>query len=160
MARANPSPPRADDRILRYAAVVFAVALIVHGADHFRRGFDLLTAEVFWAGNVQTAGAVGTLILVFTRSRWAPVAAVVIGFSSAFGFAVVHLLPDWGIFSDAFPGAHAGAEVTAFSWFAALFEIGADLALGLAGLQVLRRRRRVEAAAGIEPAYKVLQTSA
>ncbi|HYV60042.1 MAG TPA: hypothetical protein VFA62_08240 [Acidimicrobiia bacterium] len=141
MARANPSPAGEDDRILRYAAVIFAIALLVHGADHARRGMDLLTTEVFWAGNVQTAGAVGTLLLVFTRNRWAPLAAVIIGFASAFGFTVVHLLPDWGVFSDAFPGAPAGAEVTAFSWFAALFEIGADLALGLAGLQVLRRRR-------------------
>jgi hypothetical protein len=141
MVRATTSAPPEDDRILRYAAVIFAVALVVHGADHFRRGTDLLTTEVFWAGNIQSVGAVATLALVFTRNRWAPMAAVVIGFASAFGFAVVHLLPDWGVFSDAFPGAHAGADVTAFSWFAALFEIGADLALGLAGARVLHRRR-------------------
>src|SRR5919204_7981 len=116
---------------------------MVHGADHVRRGTGVLTPEVFWAGNVQTVGALITLALVFTRSRWAPVAAVVIGFASAFGFTVVHLVPDWGIFSDAFPGAHASAGVTAFSWAAALFEIGADLAFGWVGLYVLRRRRDV-----------------
>jgi hypothetical protein len=135
------STARDADRILRYAAVVFAVALIVHGADHLRRGIDVLATAVFWAGTVQLIGAVVTLVLVFTRNRWAPVAAVIIGFSSAFGFTVVHLLPDWGVFSDAFPGAHAHADVTAFSWTAALFEIGADLAIGFAGVHVLRTRR-------------------
>jgi hypothetical protein len=139
--RATASQVRDEERLLRYAALVFALALIVHGADHLRRGIDVLTPEVFWAGNLQTVGALVTLVLVFTRSRWAPVAAVVIGFASAFGFTVVHLVPDWGVFSDAFPGAHADADVTALSWAAALFEVGADFAFGLAGLYVLHRRR-------------------
>lgn len=130
-----------DDRVLQLTGVMFAVALFVHGADHMRRGFDVLSGEVFWAGNLQSAGAVVALFLVFTHHRWAPVAAMAIGFASAFGFTVVHLLPYWGVFSDAFPGADAGAGVTGFSWFAALFEIGADLAFGAAGLAVLRRRR-------------------
>jgi hypothetical protein len=65
---------------------------------------------------------------------------MVVGFTSAVGFTVVHLVPDWGPLSDAFPGAH-GAGVTAFSWFAALFEIGADLAFGAAGVVALLRSR-------------------
>jgi hypothetical protein len=36
--------------------------------------------------------------------------------------------------------------VTAFSWFAALFEIAADLAFGAAGLYALRRRQVTGAA--------------
>lgn len=141
--RTRASTARDPDRILWYAAVVFAVALIVHGADHLRRGTDALTTEVLWAGNAQFIGALVTLVLVFTRNRWAPVAAIIIGFASAFGFTVVHLLPDWGVFSDAFPGADAHADVTAFSWAAAVFEIVADLAIGLAGVHVLRTRRDV-----------------
>jgi len=46
LARRSPEP-------LRIAAVVFAVALLVHGADHLRRGMDVVTPEVFWLGNVQ-----------------------------------------------------------------------------------------------------------
>jgi hypothetical protein len=92
--RTRASTAQDADRILRYASVMFAVALIVHGADHLRRGTDVLTTEVLWAGNVQTIGALVTLVLVFTRHRWAPVAAIIIGFASAFGFTVVHLLPD------------------------------------------------------------------
>jgi hypothetical protein len=126
------------DRLLRAAGIVFAVALFVHGADHVRRGIGDLAPAVFWLGNAQAAGALTALFLVFTRHRWAPAAAIVVGFASAVGFAVVHLVPDWGPLSDAFPDAHGHAGVTAFSWFAALFEIGADLAFGAAGVYALR----------------------
>jgi hypothetical protein len=102
---------------------------------------------VFRLGNFQTVAALAALFLVFTRHRWAPAAAILVGFISAVGFAVVHLVPDWGPLSDAFPGAHGHADVTAFSWFAALFEIGADLAFGAAGVFALLSGR----AAGRRP---------
>jgi hypothetical protein len=132
--------PTGSDRewLLGATGVVFAAALLVHGADHVRRGVGELAPAVFWLGTAQTVGAVMALILVFTHNRWAAAAAIVIGFTSAIGFTVVHLVPDWGLLSDAFPGAHSHAEVTAFSWFAALFEIGADLAFGTAGVLMLR----------------------
>ena len=130
-----------DDRVLRWAGAVFAVALVVHGIDHMRRGFDVLSTEVLWLGNVQTVGAVVALFLVFTGHRWGPAAAVAIGFASAIGFAVVHLLPYWSVLSDNFPGAESPAGVTGYSWFAALFEIAADVAFGWAGLRVLRGAR-------------------
>ncbi len=94
------------------------------------------------AGTVQNAGALVTLVLVFTRHRWAPLAAILIGFTSAFGFTVVHFLAEHGFFSDAFPGADAHADVTPFSWTVAAFEVVADLAIGLAGMYVLRNRRQ------------------
>jgi hypothetical protein len=131
---------RADDRLLRSTGVVFLVALLVHAADHLRRGFDVLTATVFWAGNFQLAAAVVALVLVFRGHRWAPAAAVMVGFASAVGFTAAHLLPHWSTFSDSFTGAEVAPDVTAFSWFAALFEIGADLAFGWAGLRMLRAR--------------------
>ena len=130
-----------DDRVLRWAGAVFAVALVVHGIDHMRRGFDAISTEVLWLGNVQTVGAVVALFLVFTGHRWGPAAAVAIGFASAAGFAVVHLQPYWSVLSDYFPGAESTAGVTGYSWFAALFEIGADVAFGWAGLHVLRDTR-------------------
>src|SRR5690242_17610226 len=123
---------------LRVAAVVFAIALAVHGADHFRRGMDVLTPEVFWLGNLQIVLSVVTLVLVFRGHRWAPACAVAVGFASAIGFSAAHLLPHWSTFSDAFTGAHHAPHVTAFSWFAAGFEIVAGLALGIAGLRARR----------------------
>jgi len=137
-----------DDRLLRWAGALFAVALVVHGVDHMRRGIDVISTEVLWLGNVQTVGAVVALFLVFTGHRWGPIAAVAIGFASAIGFTVVHLFPYWSVLSDNFPGAESGAGVTASSWFAALFEIGADVAFGWAGLRALRDSR---AAAALEP---------
>src|SRR6478609_10284675 len=131
LARRSPEP-------LRVAAVVFAVALLVHGADHLRRGMDVVTPEVFWLGNVQLVLSLVTLVLVFRGHRWAPAFAVGIGFASAIGFSAAHLLPHWSAFSDSFTGAHHAPHVTAFSWFAACFEIVAGLALGIAGLRARR----------------------
>jgi hypothetical protein len=137
MVRTDLSGPNRE-WLLGATGVVFAVALLVHGADHVRRDVGQLGPAVFWLGTAQTVGALAALILVFTHNRWAAAAAIIIGFTSAIGFTVVHLVPDWGPLSDAFPGAHGQAEVTAFSWFAALFEIGADLAFGTAGVLMLR----------------------
>jgi hypothetical protein len=128
-----------EDRVLRYAGAIFLVALLVHAADHLRRGFGILTPEVFWAGNFQLLMAIVTLVLVSRGHRLAPIAAVAIGFPSALGFIGAHLLPHWSAFSDSFTGSAVAPHVTAFSWFAALLEIGADLAFGMAGLRALRR---------------------
>ncbi len=134
LARRSPDP-------LRVAATVFAVALLVHGADHLRRGMDVVTPEVFWLGNVQLVVSLITLVLVFRGHRWAPAFAVGIGFASAIGFSAAHLLPHWSAFSDAFTGAHHAPGVTAMSWIAASFEIAAGLGLGIAGLRALRTAR-------------------
>jgi hypothetical protein len=123
------------------ATAIFAVALVVHAADHFRRGMDVLAWPVFWGGNLQLALAVITIVLVVRRHRLAPQFAVVMGFVSAVGFVLAHLLPHWSSFSDSFTGAHVAPHVTGFSWFAALFEIAADLALGVVGTMILLRRR-------------------
>ncbi len=135
-----PVARRAPD-LLRVAAVVFAIALAAHGADHFRRGMDVLTGQVFWLGNVQIVASVITLVLVFRRHRWAPAFAIAVGFASAVGFSAAHLLPHWSAFSDSFTGAHHAPGVTALSWFAACFEIGAGLFLGIAGVRALRAAR-------------------
>jgi hypothetical protein len=126
---------------LRTAGVVFAIALVVHGADHFRRGMDVLTPAVFWAGNFQIAFSLVTLALIFLRHRLAPAFAAVLGFASAIGFTAAHVLPHWSTFSDSFTGAHHAPHVTAFSWFAAACEIGAGLYLGIAAVVTMRRAR-------------------
>jgi hypothetical protein len=131
---------------LRAAAAVFAVALLVHAVDHLRRGMDVVTDEVRWAGNIQLALAVLTLALVFTEHRAAPVMAIVVGFGSAIGFTAAHLLPEWSAFSDSFTDAQVAPHVTWFSWLAALFEIFADVLLGAAGVHALRASTRTVAA--------------
>ncbi|WP_433661224.1 hypothetical protein ACQPW1_02815 [Nocardia sp. CA-128927] len=124
---------------LRWATGLFAVALLIHGADHLRRGMDTISSTVMALGTVQSVLAVVTIVLVFTGHRWAAAAAIAVGFVSAAGFTLVHLFPDWfGPLSDSFINPPASAKVNGFSWFAAVFEIIADLLIGTAGLRARR----------------------
>ncbi|KAA0096065.1 hypothetical protein CIW49_21315 [Mycolicibacterium sp. P1-18] len=82
--------------------------------------------------------AAAVVALVFLGNRWAPHAAVTIGFVSAFGFTVAHLLPSWGFFSDSFINAAPSAHVTWFSSVTAIFEFVAGVLFGLAGIAAMR----------------------
>jgi hypothetical protein len=128
---------QSPERRLRRTAVVFAIALAVHGADHVRRGLDVTTTQVTWAGSVQFLLAAIALVLVYRGHPWAPPAAIAIGFSSAIGFTAAHLVPHWSSFSDSFTGSRVAPNVTVLSWGTALLEIGADIAFGWAGVRVL-----------------------
>jgi len=130
-----------EDEVLRYAALIFAAALLVHGADHWRRGFRVLTPEVYWAGMVLSVLAVISITLVLTRHSWGPLVAVVVGFPMAVGVAASHLLPRWSSFSDAFPGS----GVDSLSYAAVVFEVIGSLVFGAAGMRMLLRptQRRI-----------------
>lgn len=136
MARqATAQVERTADERLRQVAVVFMVALAVHGADHLRRGLDVMTTQVNWAGRVQFLFAVTAVVLVFRRHPWAPPVAFAVGFASAIGFVLAHLLPEWSSFSDSYTGSRVAPNVNALSWATAIFEIGADAAFGWTGLR-------------------------
>ena len=142
--RGAPAPWFADQqaaRLLRYAAVFYAVAWAVHTADHVRRGLGVETVEVSTLGGVTAIAQLLVVATVFLRWRWAAVAAVAIGFPDAVGIAAVHLLPHWSAFSDAFPGA-SGTGVTGLSWFAGVLEIVGALVFGMAGVHALRAASR------------------
>lgn len=119
------------ERVFRWTTVAFAVALLLHGADHLRRGMDVVPHAVMIGGNIQLLFAAITVVLVFTGRRAAPYFAVGVGLLSAIGFTAAHLLPHWGFFSDSFVNAPAWARVTWFSWLTAIIEIAADLALAI-----------------------------
>ncbi|MEA2670638.1 MAG: hypothetical protein QOG45_858 [Chloroflexota bacterium] len=142
--RTAPAPWFADRqaaRLLRCAAVVYAVAWAVHTGDHVRRGLGVETVEVLTLGSITAVAQLLVVATVFLRWRWAAVAAVAIGFPDAVGIAAVHLLPHWSAFSDAFPGAYR-TGVTGFSWFAAVLEIIGALVFGMAGVHALRAASR------------------
>jgi hypothetical protein len=130
-----PGEVRSTDSRLRRAGVVCLVAVAVHGVDHLRRGTDVVTTQVLSLGTVQFVLVVLAVALVFRRHPWAAPAAIAVGIPGAVGFAAVHLLPHWGSFSDPFTGSVVAPKVNALSWVTALFEIGADLAFGWAGLR-------------------------
>ena len=137
-AAAGEVPLSTAERRLRVTAVVFAVAVVVHGADHLRRGSDVVTGVVRDAGAAQAVLVAFAVVLVFRRHRLAALVAVIVGFLSAFGFGAAHLLPQWGAFSDPFTGSAVAPGVTAFSWFTAAFEIAAGVAFGIAGLRRMK----------------------
>ena len=134
--------------LLRYTTLLYAFGLIVHTGDHVHRGIDVLTPEVFWAGNISTLLGMAVIALVLIGHPSAPLAATLLGFTAAPGVAATHLLPHWSAFSDAFPGAHASG-VTSVSWAVVLIEIAGLLAMGVAGLSLLRAESndRIAAAA-------------
>src|SRR5258708_17590418 len=118
-----------EQRWLRYAAALYMVGLVAHTADHIRRGTDVISPEVFWAGLASTAIGVATVALVVAGHRLAPLAAAIAGLPIAVGVAAVHLLPHWSALSDAFPGAQ-GTGATALSCGVVLLEIVGAAALG------------------------------
>jgi hypothetical protein len=142
-----------EARFLRYAALLYALGLALHTADHLRRGLDVVTPEVQWAGNLSTAVGISAVVLVLMGHRWGPMVAVITGIPVAIGVAAVHLLPEWSAFSDAFPGAqHSG--VTALSYTVVLIEILGALAIGVAGLAVIQKSRRLGGSAFMSSANR------
>jgi hypothetical protein len=125
-----------EERRLVAAGWLFAAATAVHTFDHLRRGQGSITDTLNRTGTVSLLLQVVVITMVVTHHRLAPEAAAATGFPLAVGFAAVHWLPRWSSLSDSFLDAHAAP----FSWFASAFEIGAALAIGVAGVQVLRSR--------------------
>lgn len=126
-----------SDRDLRWAGVLFAVGSAVHLVDHLRRGQGSVTEELYWAGNLATIVQVTVITLVLTRHRVAPLAAVAGGFPLALGFLAAHWLPEWSALSDPV------WEIDSWTWLsyaASSLEIAGAVAVGLAGLVIVRRR--------------------
>ena len=129
-------------RAMRYAAALYGIGTIVHSADHFRRGTDVVTKHVLYAGSVLTVLAFATIGLIFMRHRLAPIAAAVVGLYHGVGIAAAHLVPHWSAFSDAFTGSvNRGPDITGLTWVAVFMEIAGALATGIAGVVVLRNER-------------------
>jgi len=121
--------------LLRNAALLFLAGFLLHNADHLRRGVEILTPEVFWAGVVSGVISLAAIALVLARHRLSGPVAAGVGFAMAIGVSVVHLPPRWSAFSDSLPDG----GVDAFTWFAVLCEIAGAFALGWTGQRALRK---------------------
>ena len=121
-------------RMLNYAACFFAASLVIHGADHLRRGFTAVTAEVLWGGSLLSVAGLATVLFVLCGHRLAPLLAVVVGFPTALGVAASHLLPRWSALSDSF----VSGDADLLSWVVVLAEIVGAFMLGVAGARTLR----------------------
>ena len=120
---------------LSMAGYLFAAGSAVHLVDHLRRGQASVSEELYWAGNLALIVQVAAITFVLTRHRLAPVAAVAAGFPLAAGFLAAHWLPEWSALSD------PAWQIESWAWFSYLassLEILGALAVGLAGLAVVR----------------------
>jgi hypothetical protein len=122
---------------LAASAAVYVAGLVLHTADHIRRGTHVLTGEVLGLGFASTIVGLVIVGLILVRHPRAPALAAVFGPVTAVGVAAVHIPPRWGVFSDAFIGS-TSTGVTAFSWAVVLLEIVGALALGISGFAALR----------------------
>ena len=141
------SPRRENGaEILRWAAIAFVVGFGIHGLDHLRRGMSASPPFIMVGGAIQglfVAVAVAMALTQRPQRQWAPEAAIAVGFGSAVVFTYAHLLPTFlPGYQDSFISP-PHINVTWFSWFSALTEIGTGTAFAIAGI---RARRSVDEA--------------
>jgi cyanate permease len=131
--------------ILRWAAIAFVIGWGIHALDHLRRGMSASPPFIMVAGMIQGLFVAVAVVMALTRHRRAPEAAIAIGFASAVGFTYAHLLPTFlPGYQDSFISS-PHINVTWFSWFSALTEIGTGVVFALVGI---RARHAVGAASG------------
>jgi hypothetical protein len=127
-------PDNADRRRLIWVNMALLTLVWLHDLDHVRQVREVESA----VGGIGLLGVVATitsLALAIAGHRLAPLAAVVVGFGTAIGFVLVHVLPDWGPLSDGYPDL----AVDGISWAIAILPIPFALWLGFTGLSALRR---------------------
>jgi hypothetical protein len=107
----------------------------LHDLDHVRQVREVEGA-VGGIGLLGVVAVIASLALAIAGHRLAGIAAVVVGFGTAIGFVLVHLLPDWGPLSDGYPDL----PVDGVSWAIAILPIPFALWLGFTGLSAIRSR--------------------
>ncbi len=111
--------------------------LVVHALDH------ALRQEAAVPGGTAAVGAAGfvTVLLVLALAAaghpLAPAATAFVGLATAVGFVAVHVLPDWGPFSQPYPDI----PVDDLSWAGMIVPAVAGLIVGAIGLSRLRPSR-------------------
>lgn len=133
------SPARDNStEILRWAAIAFAIGFGIHGLDHLRRGMSASPPAVMIGGTIQGLFVAVAVVMALTRRRQAPEAAIAVGFGSAVLFTYAHLLPTFlPGYQDSFI-SRPHINVTWFSWFSALTEIGTGIVFAIAGIRARR----------------------
>jgi hypothetical protein len=127
-------------RFLKVAAIAFATAFGLHGLDHLLRGMTASPMPVMIGGFIQGVFVVIALVLILREHPLARPAAIVVGFGSAALFVYAHLLPTFlAPYQDSFVSGPR-INVTWYSWFTAVAEIGTGLILGYVGLRSSRTR--------------------
>jgi hypothetical protein len=119
---------------LHVAATAFTAAVLVHNADHLRRGPGSTSSSVLVLGSLAILLEVAVVVIVFTDHPWAPLVAAVVGADLALGYLLVHFTPSHGFASDSF----ITGEAAVVSILAATFETAASAFLAVEGLRAMR----------------------
>ncbi len=120
---------------LKGSGVLFMLTWTLHSADHIRRGTDLTSDGVIWAGTVAAMLIAVAVTLVLTDHPVAPFAVVAVGGALAVGVSLTHLVPGWGYFSEPLV---FGSEADRWAVWAVMPEIMAAAWWAWIGLGVLR----------------------
>ena len=144
-----------SERPLVRDPIVVASALLVslnglHGLDHLRQGLGRLSSEVLVGGQALLLLALVPLVLGFRRHHLAPLAATTVGLLTAIAVTASHLAPHWSAFSD----PYADNNLDLASWGQMLLLIAGAAALGIAGIQTMRRRRAGAGARRLSPPWQ------
>src|ERR1700744_438568 len=142
----SPGREYASD-ILRWAAIAFAIGFGIHGLDHLRRGMSASPPFIMVGGMIQGLFVAVAVVMALTRRRRAPEVAIAVGLGSAVVFTYAHLLPTFlPGYQDSFVSP-PHINVTWFSWFSAVTEIGTGIVFAIAGLQARRSVGKASASA-------------
>ncbi len=136
MARAHAVEAVDRRRVLVPANLLLVGLLAVHTLDHALRQEATVPAAGQALGLFGLLAALGSLWLAVRAGRPAPLVTAIAGIGTAAGFVAVHLLPDWGPFSQ--PYETLGVDTV--SWLGMLLPmLGAALVGGI-GLRLARAR--------------------
>jgi len=100
---------------------------IVHALDHTLRQTAKVPAEASTLGTIGFVTTGAALVLAVLGSRWAWPATALVALGTFAGFVAVHLLPDWGPFSQ----PYSDIPVDTLSWIAMLVPAAVALAVGV-----------------------------
>lgn len=113
------------------ANLLLVSLLMIHALDHALRQDVSVPAAGQALGGVGMLAALSALGLAVGASRLAPRATAIVGFSTAAGFVAVHVLPNWGSFSQ--PYQDIGVDTV--SWIGLLLPMVGAAVVGGAGLR-------------------------
>jgi hypothetical protein len=117
------------------ASIVMLGVHALHDLDHVRQGRSL-EATVITLGVLAYAAGLAVLLMAWRRHPQTSHAAIAVGFATALGFVLVHVLPDWGPVADGYPGI----DVDLLSWLIVVADIAGAAWLGWIGIDASMHR--------------------
>ena len=120
--------------LLPASATAYVVLNLLHVADHVRQG-RALAPQVTWPGTAVLIMAVTLAVLAWRRNPLAPYLGLAFGAVTSIGLVVVHLIPQWGAYSDSYLPLH----LDALSWLSVLALLAAGIAVGICSMSLVAR---------------------